>query len=209
MNAPQKSHGGTEIGSRGAVKQKTELETKNERLVYPRRHPHGPAKTSARAIARKQREAEVLNYRVQGHSYQAIAEQMHIPASTAYEYAIRAMARIVPVEQAQEVLRMELARLDAMEAAIFDQAAHGEYAAIEACLKISNQRARLLGLYPAAESKPTLNLNIGGNPVGNAEDTGIEVRFVRATKWLNEDTDKKLLGPVIDHSQSNGGGSKP
>jgi hypothetical protein len=173
--------------------------------VYPRRHPLGPAKTSARAITRKQREAEVLSYRVQGHSYQAIAKQMHIPASTAYDYAIRAMHRIVPVEQVQEVLRMELARLDAMEAAVFQQAVHGEYAAIEVCLKISNQRARLLGLYPG-DKQPAVNLNIGGG-APSAEDSGIQISFIRPTKWGaedNRDGNAKLAGPVIDHDGFNG-----
>jgi hypothetical protein len=41
-----------------------------------------------------------------------------------------------------------MARLDAMQGAIFANAANGDIPSIDACLRIIHQRARLLGLYP-------------------------------------------------------------
>jgi hypothetical protein len=69
-----------------------------------------------------------------------------------------------------------------------------------ACLKISNQRARLLGLYPGEGKQPAVNLNIG--PAGNAEDNILT--FVRPTKWAEDTGQAKLVGPVLDHSEFNG-----
>jgi hypothetical protein len=46
-----------------------------------------------------------------------------------------------------------------------------------------------------------VSVNIGG-PVGeSAEDTGIQVTFVAATKWGNPDAERingKPVGPVLD-----------
>jgi len=43
----------------------------------------------------------------------------------------------------------------------------------------------------------------------NAEDVGIQVTFVRPSRWSQEDTDrvingKLVRGPVLDHSEFNG-----
>jgi len=104
---------------------------------------------------------------------------MNIRPSTAQDYVIRAMRAFVPKETAQQVLEMELQRLDQMQTSVFELAAAGDIAAIEVCLKIQNQRARLLGLYPDKPSPATLSI---GDKVPNAEDVGIRVVFVRPSR---------------------------
>lgn len=57
-------------------------------------------------------------------------------------------------------------------------------------------------------TEDNINISIGGDGP-SAEDTGIQISFVKS-KWLNhDDTERavngKPLGPVIDHSEFNGG----
>jgi hypothetical protein len=163
--------------------------------------------TSPRAIKQRQRQAAALDYRLQGHAYHAIAKQLNCHPSTVHDLVVKALANMVPREKAEEVLLIELTRLDAMEAAIFRNAAEGDIPSIDACLRVQHQRARLCGLYPDSGKGGGVHVNIGG-PVGeNAEDTGIEVHFIRATRWGNPDAERvngEVAGPVLDHSEFNG-----
>jgi hypothetical protein len=143
------------------------------KIVKRHRHPHGPAKTSAKAIKRKQKEAEVLTYRLAGHSFAAIGKQLSCSPDTAHRMATAAMAKIVPVETAQEVLKAELLKLDAMATGVYENAIHGEPAAIDAMLSIMRLRGRYLGLFPDGKGGG-VNINIA---TGTAEDTGIQVVF--------------------------------
>jgi DNA-binding CsgD family transcriptional regulator len=177
----------------------TEQINKKRNAVYVRRHPRGRSATSARAIRIKQRQAEVLTYRLNGHSYSAIGKQMHIDASTAHNYMVQALARIVPVETAQTVLRMELARLDAMEAAIFNHATGGDLEAIKVVLQIGHERARLCGLIDTKHpDRLGVNLNILSGQ--DAEAVGIQVEFVtpshkdEVAPYLGGNTEPKLIG---------------
>jgi len=162
-----------------------------------RRHPHGPAKTSAKAIKRRQRESEVLQYRLIGHSFAAIGKQLDISPDTAWRYATAAIARIVPVETARSVLAQELLKLDAMQTGVYENAVHGDTMAVDAMLSIMRMRCRLHGLFPDSKNGgQQVHLNIGG-PVGeSAEDTGIVVSFVRATKWGDP---KMIEAKPLDH----------
>jgi hypothetical protein len=105
---------------------------------------------------------------------------------------------------------MELQRLDMMQAAVYRNAEDGDIHAQEAVLKIMHQRARYLGLYPDTGKGGGVHVNIGGDPSApNAEDTGISVYFVRATKWGNPDAERinsKPVGPVLDLPVVNGNG---
>jgi hypothetical protein len=59
-------------------------------------------------------------------------------------------------------------------------------------------------LYPDNSKGGGVSVNIAGTSL-NAEDTGIELRFIRPTKWGDgKEVEAKLL-PVLDHSQFNGG----
>ena len=157
---------------------KQKLGTGNKRAVLQR---PGTSYTSPRALRLQQRRAKALDYRLQGRSYKAIGEAMKIHPSTAQDYVIHCMRDFVPRDKAEAVLQLELERLDQMQASVYEHAASGDIAAIEVCLKIQNQRAKLLGLYPTDGKHPSLHVNVGGNSaaVPNAEDVGIEVTFVR------------------------------
>jgi hypothetical protein len=165
-----------------------------------RRPPRGPGKVSAEAIRIKERQSKVLRYRLSGYSYGAIAKQMHLTPSTAHRYAVKALAEVVPVEDARQVLTQELLKLDAMQAAVYqDAVSGGDKAAIDAMLKIMAMRCRLLNLYPDGK-QGGVHLTIGAD---TAADTGIQIEFVRPTiRWDAEGreiTDRKA--PIINHDK--------
>jgi len=164
--------------------------------LYAHRHPRGKAKTSARAIKQRQREADVLTYRLHGHAYEAIDKKLNLSVGTAYNYAVRALQRIVPVEDAKAVLRMELARLDALEAAVFSEAGNGDIPSIDACLRIQNQRCRLMGLFPDSKGGG-VHVNVGTSDVPDARTAGIQITFVPGpAEW--QALDGEVL-PALEH----------
>jgi hypothetical protein len=173
---------------------KQKLGTGNKRAVLQR---PGTSYTSPRALRLQQRRAKALDYRLQGRSYKAIGEAMKIHPSTAQDYVIHCMRDFVPRDTAEAVLQLELERLDQMQASVYEHAASGDIAAIEVCLKIQNQRAKLLGLYPTDGRHPSLHVNVGGNDatLPNAEDVGIQVTFVWPDpgKWQDESEAKPLI----------------
>jgi hypothetical protein len=147
--------------------------------------------TSPRAIKQRQRQATALDYRLQGHAYHAIAKHMNCDPSTVHDLVVKALANMVPREKAEAVLHLELTRLDAMEAAVFRNAAEGDIPSIDACLRIQHQRCRLTGLFPD-QRHGGVHVNIGGSVSENAEDTGIELHFVlpNRVKRLAEEQDR-------------------
>jgi DNA-binding CsgD family transcriptional regulator len=183
---------------------KQKLGTGNKRAVLQR---PGTSYTAPEAIKLRQRRSAALDYRLQGHSYHRIAKAMNCHPSTVHDYVVRAMKDIIPREKAEAVLEMELERLNAMQAAIYSSAVAGDVSKIDCCLRIIHQRARLLGLYP---DKPRSGVTMsfgGGADIPNAEDTGINVVFVRPTKWLRDDSERTVngkSGPVIDHTPNGG-----
>ena len=156
---------------------KQKLGTGNKRAVLQR---PGTSYTSPNAIKLQQRRAAALDYRLQGRAYHWIAKALDCHPSTAHDYVVKALRDMVPRETAEAVLQLELARLDAMQGAIFADAANGDIPSIDACLRIIHQRARLLGLYPSDKHHSPLHVSVGGPDAPNAEDTGIQVTFVQA-----------------------------
>jgi hypothetical protein len=156
--------------------------------------------TSPRAIKQRQRQAQALDYRLQGHAYHAIAKHMNCDPSTVHDLVCKALANMVPREKAEEVLRIELTRLDALEAGLFSSAANGDIAAVDACLRIQHQRCRLMGLFPD-QKHGGVNVNIGTGSSLSAEDTGIEVHFVlpdRVRKLAEEKEREAKIAKVIE-----------
>jgi hypothetical protein len=115
----------------------------------PRHAAHTPRNswTSPAKLASRKRINEALAYREQGHSFPAIAKQMKISLSTAHDYVVEGM-NAIPLENARQVLAMELTRLDALLAAHYATALTGDASATALALRVIDQRARLLGLYP-------------------------------------------------------------
>src|SRR6516225_10180111 len=126
--------------------------------------------TSPKRIALYRRQSEALRLREQGYNYEQIAKRMKTNPSTVYRWVMAAMDRIT-AEPARRVLDLELRRLDALQSAIYANAIEGDLSAQAMYLRIADQRAKLLGLYP---KEPQVNFNL---PAGDQPDF-LQINFV-------------------------------
>jgi hypothetical protein len=79
-------------------------------------------------------------------------------------------------EPARDVLKMEIARLNELQSAIYADAREGDLAAQAMYLRLADHRAKLLGLYPReGHNQVMLNVDGGGEPT-------IRVAFVLPPK---------------------------
>jgi hypothetical protein len=105
--------------------------------------------TSPRKIALMRKMNEALALRAQGLTFRQIARKMHTSTAVAHGRVVRAL-NAVPLENARQVLALELQRLDAYLAKYHTDAILGDLHAAELALKISAHRSRLLGIIPTA-----------------------------------------------------------
>ena len=128
--------------------------------------------TSPKRIALRRRQSEALKFREQGYNYEQIAKHMKTNPSTVYRWVIAAMDRIT-AEPAKRVLELELRRLDQLQTAIYTDALQGDLSSQQMYLRIADQRARLLGLYP---KEPQLAMSL--NAANNEQLEAMRIEFV-------------------------------
>jgi DNA-binding CsgD family transcriptional regulator len=106
------------------------------------------AKHTARKVQTLEREAQMLEMRKMGYTYAQIAERYGLHLSTVYKIVQRAVERYRKqvLESAEELLQMELARLDALMVAHFARALEGDHQSAKRVLEIIALRSKLLGL---------------------------------------------------------------
>jgi len=102
--------------------------------------------TAPATIAAKERAAEALRLRVQGHSFAAIAELAGYKSRQAAYDATRRAIREILREPVEELIELDIARLDELWRAQYPAAVAGDVVALNACLRILERRAKLLGL---------------------------------------------------------------
>ncbi|WP_043654369.1 sigma factor-like helix-turn-helix DNA-binding protein [Nocardia thailandica] len=101
-------------------------------------------------VETQERRDRALQMRLAGKSQSEIAAEFGVSSSTVSRYITQAVAAITR-ENAEEYLALELSRLDAMWAGIWDDATHGDTWKIDRALAIIDQRAKLTGSYKTAE----------------------------------------------------------
>lgn len=100
---------------------------------------------TSRAVAAIKR-AKVVEAMADGATYQEAAEQAgYATRSGAYKALWKAVDSRV-AEAVDEHRALEIARLDALQLAVWDHAMAGDVKALNAVLRIIEQRSRLLGL---------------------------------------------------------------
>jgi DNA-binding CsgD family transcriptional regulator len=122
-------------------------------------HPRELNVATADEDAIEARQERAIRLRVQGFNYREIAAELGISVGTAYNDCSAAMKRIREQtrESAEEVRSVELDRLDRMIRALEVKAfGDGDTRAIDTLLKVSERRAKLLGL-----DAPELHVNVG------------------------------------------------
>lgn len=143
------------------------------------------AKTGPEAIDRDHLRAEALRLRARNYTYQEIADELGIKRSTAHSYVKTAMGEIIR-EPAEEVVALELDRYDEMQRLVREAIVNkGELDRVPHWLKISEARAKLLGLH----HKAVLDLN---RSTGNLSDVDV---------WLSVHLGKAGAAPSIDLDQ--------
>jgi hypothetical protein len=118
------------------------------------------SKTSPRRILAAERRTKALALRKAGATFADIGRTLGCSEARAHQIITAELQRLNKerAEQAAEVTRLELERLDAMQLSIWQKATDGDMEAIDRLLKLMARRAALLGL-----DKQALL-------VGNAED---------------------------------------
>ncbi len=106
----------------------------------------GESLTSERRIVARDKQAECLRLRKKGLSYQAIADEIGYSNASGAEKAVKAALDRITQEPAEELLKLEIQRLDTMLLNIWDKVCEGDLYAIDRVLKIMERRAKFLGI---------------------------------------------------------------
>ena len=103
-------------------------------------------KTRPETIECKKRAAQALELRIEGHSFSHIAEAVGYNSTQACFSAVTRAIREIIREPAQELVKIDLERLDGMWTASYKAAKNGDEKAVLSCMRIMERRAKLLGL---------------------------------------------------------------
>jgi len=112
-------------------------------------------KTSVRRLQAVDRQRRALELRKAGASFDEIATTLgYRGKSGAYQAVMSALRRTLQ-EPADEVRKLELARLDRAQRTAWERMLHGDLDALGKVLKVMEHRAKLLGLAAPTKIAPT------------------------------------------------------
>lgn len=125
----------------------------------------GESTTSPRRIAAiEQTQLQALEYRKMAYSFSQIAEALGLKSAQAAHYAVNAALTRIIREPAEQVLQLELERLDGMFSKPYQAACNGDLMAVNSCLGIMARKAKLLGLDAPSKVDNTVS-NKDGKPL--------------------------------------------
>lgn len=114
----------------------------------------GESSTSPRRIAAlTEKHLRALEYRRMGYTYAQMAEQLGYSSAQGAHKAVTSVLKRVIREPAQDVILLELERVDALFVRPYQDALAGDLMALSACLALMARKRRLLGLDAAVGSK--------------------------------------------------------
>ena len=111
--------------------------------------------TSPSTIDAKVRAARALELRMEGMKFDDIATELGYNSKQAAFDAVSRELKAITREPAEEVLRLDLERLDRMWGIHYLNAQAGDAMALSSCMRIMERRARLLGLDAPAKNEVT------------------------------------------------------
>jgi hypothetical protein len=125
-------------------------------------------KTDQARIRTAERRQRALDLRKNGATYRQIADTLAVSLQVAYEDVQRPLAELAALEQtsAEELRTMELMRLDAAQLALAPKMKLGDPQVVNAWVRVSESRRKLLGLDAPAKTALT---NPDGSPAAYAE----------------------------------------
>ena len=102
--------------------------------------------------ANDERNRSALALRIEGLTYRQIADRLGVAPSRAHELVKREAAETLPDDDAVAEWRaLQVARLEALNAAVWDRALTGDIPSVLTALRIMSAQSRLLGLDRAPE----------------------------------------------------------
>ena len=102
--------------------------------------------TSPSTIDAKLRAAKALEMRMEGMKFDDIAAELGFSGRQGAYDAVSRELKAITREPAEEVLRLDLERLDKMWGIHYLNAQAGDAMALSSCMRIMERRAKLLGL---------------------------------------------------------------
>lgn len=106
----------------------------------------GGKKTSPETAAAKVKAAKALELRMEGKTFEAIAQELGYNSKQACFDAVKRSLDAITREPAEALLKLDLERLDAMWGIHYLNAQAGDVHALAACMKLMERRAKMLGL---------------------------------------------------------------
>lgn len=118
---------------------------------------------TAEKLKSKERAIQALELRKAGASFSQIASQLDYADESGARKAVQTLMNKREYEAVDEARKLEIERLDKMllgngKNGVYNQAINGHLGAVDRVIKISDQRAKLLGLYAPAKQ----DLNVSG-----------------------------------------------
>lgn len=113
-------------------------------------------------IERAEDRLKAVELRKRGASYDQIGKAIGVTKVTAFRYVKQYLAELREsvLDSQQDLILLEMQRLDAMFMEAFSQVKKaGDLKAIDACLKVMERRAKLLGIDAATMIK-TISINL-------------------------------------------------
>lgn len=117
------------------------------------RQPGAANKSHPITIAAKMKAAKAVALRMEGRTFPDIAKELGYNSRQAAHDAVMRSLRETLREPAEELIRLDLERLDSLWQTPYLQAQGGDVQALAACMKIMERRARLLGLDAPAKQQ--------------------------------------------------------
>ncbi len=104
--------------------------------------------TNQRTVLAREREERAVDLRIAGKSYPQIGVEIGVSTTAAYNMVKRVLDKMIKrtSENAEQVVKIEIERINRLIAAIWGKAIGGDMAAIDRVVKLMERKAKLLGL---------------------------------------------------------------
>ena len=149
-----------------------------------RKNPPAQGVTKTR-VQTAEKQAQALELRKAGATYQAIANELGYAHSTGAHKAVMAGLKLVMQEPADSLRKLELTRCDRMQQAVWPAVLRGDVRAINAVLRIMERRAVYLGLDMPIKIDLEQRIREGAEAEGLDPEEAIAIanEVIRENRW--------------------------